>query len=135
MVKSTVLANFNKFNKKMIYEVIYKPTISDNFENHVKNVYKIDFKKDCFIYFHLGQNASKYLNETFPDVNTSYMYIQELEKRFNVTINWFNLEFILDKLIIYDSLIPRSEDVQNILYRYKRLYFNSIEDYIKFHSK
>ena len=119
----------------MIYEVIYKPTISDNFEDHVKNVYKIDFKKDCFIYFHLGQNASKYLNETFLDVNTSYMYIQELEKRFNVTINWFNLEFIFDKLLIYDSLIPRSEDVQNILYRYKRLYFNSIEDYIKFHSK
>ena len=134
MVKPTVLANFNKFNKKMIYEVIYKPTISDNFENHIKNVYKIDFKKDCFIYFHIGPNASKYLNETFPDVNTSYMYIQELEKRFNVTINWFNLEFIFDKLIIYDSLIPRSEDVQNILYRYKRLYFNSIEDYIKFHS-
>ena len=64
----------------MIYEVIYKPTISDNFEDYVKNVYKIDFKKDCFIYFHLGQNASKYLNEIFPDVNTSYMYIQELEK-------------------------------------------------------
>ena len=119
----------------MIYEVIYKPTISDNFEDHVKNVYKIDFKKDCFIYFHIGPNASKYLNEKFPDVHTSYMYIQELEKRFNVTINWFNLEFIFDKLLIYDSLIPRPEDVQNILYRYKRLYFNSIEDYIKFHSK
>ena len=118
----------------MIYEVIYKPSISDNFEDHVKNVYKIDFKKDCFIYFHIGSNSSKYLNERFPDVNTSYMYIQELEKRFNVTINWFNLEFIFDKLLIYDSLIPRPEDVQNILYRYKMLYFNSIEDYIKFHS-
>ena len=61
-------------------------------------------KKNCFIYFHIGPNASKYLNETFPDVNTSYMYIQELEKRFNVTINWFNLEFVFDKLLIYNFI-------------------------------
>lgn len=115
----------------MIYEVIYKPTISDNFEDHVKNVFKINFKKDCFIYFHLGPNASKYLKETFPDVNASYMYIKELEKQFNVTINWFNLDFIFDKLSIYDSLIPKSEDVQRVLYYYKILYFNSIEDYIE----
>ena len=42
----------------MIYEVIYKPMISDNFEDHVKNVFKINYQKDCFVYFHFGPKAS-----------------------------------------------------------------------------
>jgi hypothetical protein len=118
--------------QKMIYEVIYKPIISDNFEDHVKNVFKIDYQKDCFVYFHFGTLASKYLDKDYPDKVNAHMYIKELEKQFKVNINWVNLDFIFEKLNNHsDSLPVRKDDVERIVFYYKQLYFNSFEDYIK----
>jgi hypothetical protein len=122
----------HKAIQKMIYEVIYKPIISNNFEDHVKNVFKINYQKDCFVYFHLGALASKYLDENYPDTVNAHMYIKELEKQFKVNINWINLDFIFEKLNNHsDSLPIRKEDVKRIVFYYKQLYFNSLEDYIQ----
>ena len=121
----------HKAIQKMIYEVIYKPIISDNFEDHVKNVFKINYQKDCFVYFHFGQKASHYLDKDYPDTITSHMYIKELEKQFKVNINWINLDFIFEKLSNHFTLPIRKDDVERIVYYYKQLYFNSFEDYIK----
>lgn len=114
----------------MIYEVIYKNYISEDFEDHVNNVFKINYNHDCFVYFHLGKNASKFLNVNCPDMETAYSYCLELEKKFNVTINWFNLEHIFDKLINFEHLNFRTEDIERVLYYYKMLFYNSIEDYL-----
>ena len=65
----------------MIYEVTYNPIISDKFEDHVKNVFRIDYEKDCFVFFYLGEEASKFLNEEYPNLVTAHLYIKELEKR------------------------------------------------------
>jgi type I site-specific restriction-modification system R (restriction) subunit len=115
----------------MIYEVIYNPIISNNFEDHVKNVFKIDYQNDCFVYFHFGPKSVQYLDKNYPDTVTSHMYIKELETRFNVNINWINLDFIFENLANHPILPIRKDDVERIVYYYKQLYFNSIEDYIK----
>jgi type I site-specific restriction-modification system R (restriction) subunit len=115
----------------MIYEVIYKPIISDKFEDHVKNVFKIDYENDCFIFFHLGPIASKYLDKEYPGTLAAHQYVKELEKQFKVNINWINLDFIFDKFNNHLYLPLRKEDIDRVLYYYKQLYFNSFEDYIK----
>lgn len=116
----------------MIYEIIYKPIISDEFEDHVKNVFKINYKKDCFVYFHLGSLASKYLNKDYPDTLSSHLYIKNLESKFKVNINWINLDFIFEKLNKHSNLLPiRKDDIERIIFYYKILYTNSFEDYIK----
>lgn len=116
----------------MIYEVIYKPTISDNFEDHVKNVFKINYQQDCFVYFHFGSLASKYLDKDYPDTLTAHLYIKNLENKFKVNVNWINLDFIFEKLNTHSADLPiRKEDVERIIFYYKMMYKNSIEDFIK----
>jgi hypothetical protein len=112
----------------MIYEVIYTQEKYNEFEDYVKNVFKLNFKNDCFIFFYLGENAKKYLDQFHPDLTTAHLYIKELETRFNVNINWIDLSFIFENLNKHNLPI-NLEDINRVLYYYKRLYFNSIEDY------
>lgn len=110
----------------MIYEVIYNPIESDNFEDYVKNVFRIDFERDCFIYFHLGENASKFLKTSYPNYLASYQYIKYLENKFNVNINWYDLSYLFDNLPI-DSDI---DNVYQVLFNLKILYHNHVEKII-----
>jgi hypothetical protein len=110
----------------MIYEVIYNPIISNEFESHVKNVFPIDYDKDCFVFFYLGEDASKYLNEQMPNLAAAHLYIRELEKKFKVNINWIDISAVFDAF----KLQPSKDDVLRVLYYLKRLHFNSIEQYI-----
>lgn len=110
----------------MIYEVIYNPIISDKFEDHVKNVFRIDYEKDCFVFFYLGEEASKYLNEEYPNLVSAHLYIKELEKRFNVNINWIDISSLFNTF----KLQPSKDDILGVIYYLKRLHFNSIENYL-----
>lgn len=110
----------------MIYEVTYNPKIADNFESHVKNVFRLDYDKDCFVFFYLGEEASKYLNEQAPSLLSAYLYIKELETRFKVNINWIDISAIFKTF----NLQPTKDDVLTILYYLKRLHFNTIEAYL-----
>lgn len=107
----------------MIYEVIYNPIESNDFEDHVKNVFKLDFENDCFVYFHLGENASKFFNQEFPNYLSSYQYIKSLENKFNVNINMYDLSYLFDNL----KINPDKEEVQRVLYYLKGTYFNHVE--------
>lgn len=111
----------------MIYEVIYTKEKSNKFEDYVKNVFAINFKNDCFVFFHLGKRASMILDIESPDYLEAYRYIQNLEKSFNVNINWIDLSYIFDN--ISDKL--DQADIKQILYYVKQAHKNSIEDYIK----
>lgn len=115
----------------MIYEVVYKNFITDNFEDHVKNVFKIDFKNDCFVYFHFGEKAEKFFDQTYPNQTSAYFYIKELESKFKVHINWVNLDFIFNKLSDHQCITFQKEDVERFIYYYKMMYFNAFENYIK----
>ena len=118
----------------MIYEVIYTQEKHDEFEDYVKNVFKLNYEKDCFIFFYLGEKAKKYLDKIHPNITTAHLYIKELESRYKVNINWIDLSFIfenLDKL----NLSVDMDDLNRVLYYYKRLYFNSIENWISLQNK
>jgi hypothetical protein len=122
----------------MIYEVKYIQNTYDKLEDYVKNKikFKLDYEKDCFIYFYLGEKANKYLTQEInePNILTASSYIKDLETRFNVNINWIDLSFIFENLAKH-SLSFDKDDVKYVLYYYKELYFNSIENWINCKNK
>jgi hypothetical protein len=122
----------------MIYEVKYIQNTYDKLEDYVKNKikFKLDYEKDCFIYFYLGEKANKYLTQETnePNILTASSYIKDLETRFNVNINWIDLSFIFENLVKH-SLSFDKDDVKCVLDSYKELYFNSIENWINLQNK
>lgn len=114
----------------MVYTIPYTTNFHDKFEDYVPNRFgaELNFNEDCFIYFHYGSNASKYLDEDYPDYFTSFDFVSDLEKRFNVNINWIDLSFIFDHFLISK---PEKEDLLALLFNYRRLYTHSIEKMLK----
>ena len=109
----------------MIYEIPYNKNFYNEFEKYILNLRgaTLNFDEDCFVYFHYGNISSKYINEEYPDFLTSYEFVKDLEKRFNVNINWIDLSFIFDHLI----LKPDAEDLLVILYHFRKMYMKAIE--------
>lgn len=118
----------------MIYEVIYTQEKHNEFEDYVKNVFKLNYEKDCFIFFYLGEKAEKYLDIIHPNITSAHFYIKDLESRFNVNINWINLSFIFDNLDKYEVSINIS-DLEQIIFYYKRMFTNSIDNWISLQKK
>lgn len=111
----------------MIYEIIYSPEIFDKFEDYVKNVFKINFEKDCFVYFYYGEKVSKYLKKESLTYLEAYTYTKKLEDRFNVNINWVDLSFIFDNI----KYKVDENDLERVIFYWKLMYFNSFEKMIK----
>jgi hypothetical protein len=111
----------------MVYEVIYTTEKFEELESYVKNVFKINLKTDCLIYFHLGTDASKFLGSGYPDYLTSHLYIKELESRFKVNINWIDISYIFKNLL----LNPSEDDLKRVLFYTKTMYMNAAEKIIK----
>jgi hypothetical protein len=111
----------------MIYEVLYIKENFKEFEKYVKNVYKINYKTDCFIYFHYGEKAKKILNKNYPNNKEAYFYIKDLEKRFKVNINWIDISYIFDHIKFeYDI-----DDLERVIYYVKQMNKNAIERLIE----
>jgi hypothetical protein len=111
----------------MVYEVIYTTEKFEELESYVKNVFKINLKSDCLIYFHLGSEASKFLGSDYPDYLTAYNYTKELESRFKVNINWIDISYIFKNLLLH----PSEDDLKRVIFYTKAMYKNSVEDMLQ----
>lgn len=107
----------------MVYEVIYTKEKNNKFENYVKNVFKLDLENDCFLYFYLGENDLT--------IKEALEFTENLEKTFNVNINWIDLSFIFKNLKGYQELTFSEEDISRVIYYYKAMFINSAEQFSK----
>lgn len=106
----------------MIHEIIFLKEKYEKLEAYLNKKSKLDFKNDCFIYFFVGKKYSKYLNIDYIDALTSYKFITDLETRFNVNINYFDLSNFFEDIVIE----PEKESLKNVLNSIKEMYINSI---------
>jgi hypothetical protein len=85
--------------KKLPKEIRYTNNYYSTLEEYIiNNNDKIDKTNNCFIYFNLGEDAKEFLTEDLKqyavDTVTGYNFIKELETRFKIYINVFDLEYL-----------------------------------------
>lgn len=115
----------------MVYQIRYTENKYETFNEYVKSTFKLNFERDCFVYFHYGEKAAEYIDGVCPNYLTAYYFIKDLENRFNVNINWFDFSFIFDHL----KLKPDKQYLRLVLGAMDVMYINALETYCKNENK
>ena len=98
---------------KLVFEIIFSDAVK------LGPIENID--ETCFIYFHTGKDC---------DYLTSYQFVKNVEKTFNININFIDISFFYNGIKNKDFKFSDLY-VNEIIERIKSMYISSINKYLK----